>query len=194
MPKQQQQQQRDNPRTTEEKASFPPTEATDSEEPDPQAPTPSTTLTSISTPLNLHHDPFIYPEGGLRAWLSVFGSLCGMTCCFGLLNTIGTFQAYISMHQLKDYSSADVGWIFGLYLFVAYVSGIQTGPAFDSHGPKWLMLGGSVCLVGCMMLLSLCESQSSFALPPLFLLSCMLHGRIIHGDESPIINPYQVAG
>lgn len=28
-----------------------------------------------------------YPEGGLRAWLVVFGSFCGMTAAFGFMNT-----------------------------------------------------------------------------------------------------------
>jgi len=28
-----------------------------------------------------------YPEGGLRAWLVVFGSFCGMAVSFGFVNT-----------------------------------------------------------------------------------------------------------
>jgi len=100
-----------------------------------------------------------YPEGGLRAWLSVLGSLCGMMCCFGLMNTIGTFQAYISRNQLASYSQADIGWIFGLYLFIAYFSGIVTGSLFDAQGPRFLMAMGAVCLVACMFLLSACKSQ-----------------------------------
>lgn len=28
-----------------------------------------------------------YPEGGLKAWLVVFGSFCGMTAGFGFMNT-----------------------------------------------------------------------------------------------------------
>ena len=101
-----------------------------------------------------------YPEGGLVAWLSVFGSLCGMMCCFGLMNTIGTFQAYLVTHQLGAYSQASVGWIFGLYLFVAYFSGVQTGPIFDATGPKALMIAGSICLVACILLLAVCTGQS----------------------------------
>lgn len=99
----------------------------------------------------------MFPEGGARAWLSVLGSFCGMMCCFGLMNTIGTFQAYIVQDQLSSYSAADVGWIFGLYLFVAYFSGIQTGPLFDAKGPKLLMVAGSTCLVATMFFLSVCN-------------------------------------
>ena len=97
-----------------------------------------------------------YPEGGVTAWLSVFGSLCGMMCCFGLMNTIGTFQAFMSRNQLKPYSEADVGWIFSLYLFIAYFSGIVTGSLFDAQGPMIMMASGTICLVACMFLLGVC--------------------------------------
>ncbi len=50
------------------------------------------------------------------------------------MNTIGTFQAYLVPQQLAGYIEADIGWIFGLYLFMAYCCGVQTGPIFDA-GP-----------------------------------------------------------
>ena len=34
------------------------------------------------------NDDKFYPEGGLRAWLVVFGSFCGMTASFGIMNTV----------------------------------------------------------------------------------------------------------
>ena len=109
----------------------------------------------------------VYPEGGIRAWLSVVGSLCGMMCCFGLMNTIGTFQTYLAHNQLRSYSTADVGWIFGVYLFIAYFSGIQTGPLFDAQGPKVLMIAGSTCLVLTMFLLGVCKGLSTSRSMPL---------------------------
>ena len=59
-----------------------------------------------------------YPEGGLRAWSVVVGSFSGMLASFGLMNTIGTFQAYLSTHQLAHYSEGTIGWIFSLYVFL----------------------------------------------------------------------------
>ena len=111
----------------------------------------------------------VYPEGGTRAWLSVLGSLCGMMCCFGLIYTIGTFQTYLAHNQLRLYSTADVGWIFGVYLFIAYFSGIQTGPLFDAQGPKVLMGAGSTCLVLTMFLLGVCKGLLT---SPSILLKC----------------------
>ena len=99
----------------------------------------------------------LYPEGGRAAYLSLFGCFCAWMCAFGLMNTIGTFQAYLGTHQLAGYSEADIGWIFGLYLFMAYCCGVQTGPIFDSIGPRWLTVVGSVCLVSAMFLLEACS-------------------------------------
>ena len=89
-----------------------------------------------------------YPEGGIRAWLVVYGSFSGMTACFGLMNTIGAYQAYLSTHQLSHLNPSTIGWIFSLYTFMSFFCGIQIGPVFDAKGPRGLMIAGTVCLVG----------------------------------------------
>ena len=124
-------------------------------------------------PLNLavpESEP--YPEGGRAAYLSLFGCFCAWLCAYGLMNTIGTFQAYLGTHQLAGYSEADIGWIFGLYLFMAYCCGVQTGPVFDAVGPRWLTVAGSVSLVLAMFLLELCSRRCyvSYAISPKILL------------------------
>ena len=43
-----------------------------------------------------------YPEGGLRAYSVVFGSFSGMVASFGLMNTVGTFQAYLSTRMSSN--------------------------------------------------------------------------------------------
>lgn len=72
---------------------------------------------------------------------------------------MGVFQAYLSEHQLKDYSESTIGWIFGLYAFLAFFCGIQIGPVFDSHGPRMLILAGSVLICASMLLLGLCTRE-----------------------------------
>ena len=95
--------------------------------------------------------PSPYPEGGLRAWLVVFGSFSGMTASFGVLNMAGTFQAYLSTHQLVNESPSNIGWIFSLYAFLTFFCGVQIGPVFDAKGPRWLVAAGSVLLFAGMM-------------------------------------------
>lgn len=120
-----------------------------------------TTHGSKST-LTIHHSPpspttddeddaKSYPEGGLRAWLVVLGSFSGMTASFGIMNALGTFQAYLSMHQLASYSPSSVGWIFGLYVFLGFFCGVQIGPIFDAKGPRWIVALGTIFLLAGML-------------------------------------------
>ncbi|CAF9913156.1 MAG: hypothetical protein HETSPECPRED_001344 [Heterodermia speciosa] len=92
-----------------------------------------------------------YPEGGLRAWLVVLGSFSGMTASFGIMNTLGTFQAYLSTHQLASYSPSSIGWIFGLYVFLGFFCGVQIGPIFDAKGPRWIVALGTIFLCAGML-------------------------------------------
>lgn len=75
------------------------------------------------------------------------------------MQTIGTFQAYLVTHQLAQYAEAKVGWIFGLYLFMAYSCSIQWGPIFDAVGPRHLSAVGSICLVASMFSLGGCRRK-----------------------------------
>jgi MFS family permease len=105
-----------------------------------------------------------YPEGGLRAWLVVFGSFCGMLASFGFMNTIGVFQTYLTQNQLKDYPESTIGWIFSFYVFLAFFGGLQIGPVFDAKGPFWLIVSGSVLLVAATMLIGLCSAYWHFVI------------------------------
>ena len=101
-----------------------------------------------------------FPEGGLQAWLVVFGSFCAMFCIFGLINTSGVFEAYFKANQLRDYTHSQIGWIFSLYLFLVFFVGIQVGPIFDRFGPRILVAAGTLLIVISLMLLSLSKSKS----------------------------------
>ncbi|KFY64415.1 hypothetical protein V497_01701 [Pseudogymnoascus sp. VKM F-4516 (FW-969)] len=114
--------------------------------------------------LTLREDENYYPEGGLRAWLVVFGSLCSLLAALGVMNTLGSFQAYISRNQLEGVSEGEIGWIFSVYACLAFGLGAVVGPIFDKHGARWLMLVGSVGVVASLMLMSVCEKYWHFML------------------------------
>ncbi|EPS30357.1 hypothetical protein POX_b02634 [Penicillium oxalicum] len=105
-----------------------------------------------------------YPEGGLQAWSVVIGSFCGLFGSLGLVNTIGTFQAYIQTHQLQEYSSGSIGWIFGVYAFLVFACGVQVGPIFDAQGPRMLVFIGSVLEMAMIILLGFCTAYWHFML------------------------------
>jgi len=126
----------------------------------------SANITKESSPSLQPTDTHTYPEGGLRAWLVVLGCFSGMTACFGLMNSVGVFQAYLSVHQLSHLPPFTVGWIFSIYVFLAFFCGIQIGPVFDAKGPRWLVVGGTVCLVGGV--LGVAESTGMSQSPSIF--------------------------
>lgn len=110
-------------------------------------------------------NPGDYPEGGLRAWSVIVGAWSGLVACFGLMNSIGAFQAYASSVPLAHYSEGDVGWIFSVYVFLAFFCGVLFGPVFDTHGPRWLILIGSILLVAGVFLLSISSGMAAYPCP-----------------------------
>lgn len=100
-----------------------------------------------------------FPEGGLQAWLVVFGSFCAMLSVFGLINTAAVFESYLSTNQLSEYSSDEIGWIFSLYLFVVFFVGIQVGPIFDKYGPRIVVAVGGVLIASSLLIFSVCEGR-----------------------------------
>ncbi|KAK5121323.1 hypothetical protein LTR85_005489 [Meristemomyces frigidus] len=72
------------------------------------------------------------------------------------------YQAYLAEHQLSDYSESTIGWIFSLYIFLAFFCGLQIGPIFDAKGPKILVMVGTVFLLLSIFLLGLCTKYWHF--------------------------------
>jgi hypothetical protein len=85
---------------------------------------------------NEKNDDQSFPDGGWRAWSVVLGSWCLMVPSFGLLNTIGVFQTYLAEHQLKDFSTFSIGWIFSLYAFFIYFGSVQIGESPSASQPQ----------------------------------------------------------
>jgi MFS family permease len=125
---------------------------------DAQADLPS--VSRVSTDAYGH----TYPEGGLPAWLCVLGSWAGLIVALGIMNTIGIYQAYVSTHQLRHYDEGTIGWIFGIYAFLAFFCGIQIGPIFDAYGPRLLVFAGSCLIMASTLLLGICTQYWHFIL------------------------------
>lgn len=100
-----------------------------------------------------------YPEGGLQAWLVVLGAWLALVSSLGLMNTLATFQTYLTTHQLADYDEGTVGWIFSIYTFMVFFLGLYIGPLFDKHGPRWLILTGTLFVSASLMLLSISTGE-----------------------------------
>ncbi|KAJ5908706.1 hypothetical protein N7495_001388 [Penicillium taxi] len=88
-----------------------------------------------------------YPEGGWASWSVVLGSWMACFGTMGLMNSVGIFQAYLENHELRQDSTGKVGWIFGLYNFLAFFCGIQIGPIFDAKGPRSLAFNPAISII-----------------------------------------------
>lgn len=99
-------------------------------------------------PSFIEDDGIVYPEGGLKAWIVIFGCFCGFIPVFGMLNTIGVIETYVGKNQLSDVSSSTVGWVFSIYSFVNFASCIFSGTYFDRNGAKLPLVVGSLFHVG----------------------------------------------
>ena len=68
----------------------------------------------------LYDDKDDFPEGGFKAWSVVLGAFCGSFSVFGIINSTAVLMDYFTEHQLKGYTSSQIGWIFGLALFLTF--------------------------------------------------------------------------
>lgn len=107
---------------------------------------------------------YTFPEGGRRAWLVVFGSFCVISGTFGLISSVGLFLSYWKENQLSGYTSGEIGWISAINVFFTLILGVQVGPLFDKHGPRWLIAGGSLVYVISLVLLGECKKYWHFML------------------------------
>lgn len=61
-------------------------------------------------------------DGGLAAWLTVFGAFLALFCSFGQMNAFGTFQSWYTTHQLQEMHPSTVAWIGSVQLWVFFFS------------------------------------------------------------------------
>ncbi|KAF4869471.1 MFS transporter asaE [Colletotrichum siamense] len=105
-----------------------------------------------------------YPDGGLRAWLVVFGAWCAMIPSMGLLNSLAVLQAWLGGHELQGMPESSTGWIFSGYAFFLFFCGAQIGPVFDAHDMRLLIIPGAVGIVLALVLMSLSSEFYQFFL------------------------------
>lgn len=111
---------------------------------------------------DLENDEIQYLEGGLQAWHWDLSVECKVLLSraelipirlsrYRYMNTISTYNTYLSTHQLSDYSESSIGWIFSVYIFLTFFCGIQIGPVFDARGPRLLVLSGGILMMASIM-------------------------------------------
>ena len=69
-------------------------------------------------------NPADFPDGGLQAWLVVFGGWCCLFCTFGLVNCVGIFEEYFVNGPLNNYSASTVSWIVSVEVWAMSFFGV----------------------------------------------------------------------
>ncbi|KAI2634615.1 monocarboxylate permease-like protein [Xylaria nigripes] len=111
----------------------------------------------LSTPQSVHSEfnPEDPPDGGLEAWLVVFGGFLVLFCTFGIVNCSGIFIEYYLNGPLSHYSSSSVTWITSVQNFIVTGSNLIMGRIFDNYGTRWTLPIGTIFYTFGLMVLSL---------------------------------------
>ncbi|THG98150.1 hypothetical protein EW026_g4001 [Hermanssonia centrifuga] len=98
-----------------------------------------------------------YPEGGLRAWLTVLGGFMVMFCTFGAVQAFGVYQDYYTRISLNDHPPSDASWIGSLQTFLLFAVGWPAGSLYDNGYFHWLLGCGSIIYLFSLFMLSLVQ-------------------------------------
>ncbi|KAL0563378.1 hypothetical protein V5O48_018691 [Marasmius crinis-equi] len=120
------------------------------------------------------------PDGGVRAWLIVFGAMCnnfstwvlpryhydqvlnGLS--FGLINSWGTFQAYYEENLLSDSSPSSIAWIGSVQYSLTFLPGLLAGRLFDLGYFRHMISTSSILIVVATFLIPECKEYWQFLL------------------------------
>ena len=93
------------------------------------------------------------PNGGIQAWLKVFGCFLVFVNTYGVASTYGAYQAQYQSHELTAYSPSSISWIGTTQVFLLGVSGVVAGPIYDrGYAHTVLSVGGFLVVLGLFML------------------------------------------
>ncbi|KAF1834461.1 MFS general substrate transporter [Decorospora gaudefroyi] len=93
------------------------------------------------------------PDGGLHAWLKVFGGFMIYINIWGFTLTYGAFQSYYKTTLLSTSTPSAISWIGTVQAWLLIVIGVLSGPLFDlGYFRSMLLVGNFLVVLGIMML------------------------------------------
>ncbi|KAA8652418.1 hypothetical protein EYZ11_012397 [Aspergillus tanneri] len=98
------------------------------------------------------------PNGGFKAWRTVFGSFLLQTSSYGYVTACGVFMFYYSEVMLPTYSTSQLGWITTIAIFLIFGVGIPIGALVDRYGTRPIIAPFAALGVISLGLLSLCRT------------------------------------
>ncbi|GLB41018.1 putative MFS general substrate transporter [Lyophyllum shimeji] len=98
-----------------------------------------------------------FPEGGLRAWLTVLGGTMVSFCTFGVVQSFGVYQDYYTRMSLREHTPSSISWIGSVQVFFVFAIGLPAGRLFDAGYFHHCLLGGSLIYLFSIFMLSLVQ-------------------------------------
>ncbi|KAF8192999.1 major facilitator superfamily domain-containing protein [Pholiota molesta] len=98
-----------------------------------------------------------FPEGGLRAWLTVLGGTMVTFCTFGVVQSFGVYQDYYTRNSLSERSASEISLIGSLQVFFVFAIGLPAGRLFDAGYFHHCLLSGSAIYIFSIFMLSLVQ-------------------------------------
>ncbi|KAH7925197.1 MFS general substrate transporter [Leucogyrophana mollusca] len=105
-----------------------------------------------------------FVEGGTHGYLTILGGFLNCFAMWGQINAFGSYQVWYLEHQLSNRSASEISWIGTLQLWVLFVSGSIIGRLFDAHGPRVLVISGTIIYTFSLMMTSLASQYYQFIL------------------------------
>ncbi|KAK7059614.1 MFS general substrate transporter [Favolaschia claudopus] len=104
-----------------------------------------------------------FPEGGLRAWLTVAGGYFLAVGKFvshstsGSMQSFGVYQDYYTRISLNEHPPSEISWIGSVQIFFLFSGGVISGKLFDKGYFRELLIGGCIIYLASSFLLSLAQ-------------------------------------
>ncbi|KAK0191452.1 major facilitator superfamily domain-containing protein [Armillaria mellea] len=117
-----------------------------------------------SDPVKASTDLEDFPDGGLRAWLIIGGTMCSAFATIGIVNTWGVFQEYYEETVLKDYNLSTIAWIGSVQYALIFMPGIVVGHLFDIGYFRVPFIASSILLAVSTFLIAECTQYWHFLL------------------------------
>ncbi|KAF9465927.1 major facilitator superfamily domain-containing protein [Collybia nuda] len=98
-----------------------------------------------------------FPEGGVKAWLTVIGGSIVTFCTFGVVQSFGVYQDYYTRVSLKEHTPSAISFIGSMQVFFVFAIGLPAGRLFDAGYFHHCVVGGSFIYLLSIFMLSLTQ-------------------------------------
>ncbi|KIW03009.1 uncharacterized protein PV09_05667 [Verruconis gallopava] len=101
------------------------------------------------------------PDGGLHAWLKVFGCFLMYANTLSFQVSFGAYQTYYQRSFLSNMSPSAISWIGTIQSWFLITTGVVSGPLFDLGYFRPMLFVGNTLIIFGLFMLSISRSYAS---------------------------------